>query len=80
METTVMVWANPLLTIPELAKMSGKSYKWIKRHIEMSENPIPHYADGSQKRVLWSDFVTWYKSRYAPGSEHYQEFAGVKDF
>ncbi len=80
MDASTVAWANPLLTIPELAKMSGKSYKWLKAQIEKSENPLPHYADGAQKRVLWSDFVEWYTARYAPGSEFYQEFVGVKDF
>lgn len=70
-----VMWANPMLTIPELSKMAKKSKDWLRAHLK-GENPIPHYMDGARILVLWSDYVAWYTSRYAPGSIHYAENAG----
>ena len=65
-------WANPMLTIPRLAKLCGKKEDWLRNHLRC-EDPIPHYTNDSQPRVFYSDFVEWYKRRYAPGSPHYGE-------
>lgn len=73
-----VMWANPMLTIPQLSKMANKDQAWLRAQIAKGENPIPHYTDGSRKLVLWSDYVAWYTSRYAPGSVHYAENAGKK--
>lgn len=73
-----VMWANPMLTIPKLAKMAGKDEAWIRSKLKQSENPIPHYTEGSRKLILWSDYVDWYTTLYAPGSEFYGESAGKK--
>lgn len=76
--TAQVMWANPMLTVPELAKMAKKDAAWIRQMLKKSENPIPHYTDGSRMLILWSDYVGWYTTLYEPGSEHYGENAGKK--
>lgn len=70
-------WTNPMLTVPKLAKMACKKEQWIRNHLR-GEDPIPHYANGSTPLILWSDYVAWYKRRYAVGSPHYGEDRGSK--
>ncbi len=73
-----VMWANPMLTIPELAKMAKKDEGWIRQKLRLSENPIPHYKVGSRMLILWSDYVTWFTTLYAPGSELYGKSTGKK--
>lgn len=70
-------WADPMLTVPKLAQMACKKEQWIRDHLR-GEDPIPHYSNDSLPRILWSDYVAWYKRRYAVGSPHYGEDRGKK--
>lgn len=64
-EGCLVTWANPMLKVPELAAMSGKSATWIREQLRC-EDPIPHTrpGEGAQPLVLWSDYVAWFKRKF----------------
>lgn len=59
------MWANPMLKMPDLAAMAGKSYNWIAEQMR-SDDPPPSTrpGDNAQPLVLWSDYVEWFKRKW----------------
>lgn len=66
-----VAWLNPMLKLPQVAKMSGKSLSWVQEQMRCRDH-FPYYRPGgprSQPVVLWSEYVDWFKRKFGEDGE-----------
>jgi len=61
------VWHNPMLSLDELAELTGFSVNTLRMWTDEAHDPLPSIQPGAHKKVLYSDFCEWAKARFGNG-------------